>query len=197
MVLLKGDAKLLEEYTQFNKSAKRIPQNNVISSYNCVEYNKERVNKFIHKNSEALSKALEYRACLSCNRSLSIDKLKMINQLPVELTNRNIFKKLIANIFHTTETSMICTSYCLDDLKRDEVPKYSALNNMILDITPPIIKELNFYEKLLIHQAKCFQTIIQMKPLANTNSTYKCPALKGKLYQFTVYIYNNIMFNVK
>ena len=86
----------------------------------------------------------------------------MINQLPVELTNRNIFKKLIANIFHTTETSMICTSYCLDDLKRDEIPKYSALNNMILDITPPVIKELNFYEKLLIHQAKCFQTIIQM-----------------------------------
>jgi hypothetical protein len=186
MILLKGDAKLLEEYSQFdNKRVERILKNNVISDYNCVNYNKDRVKQFIKKNANELSKALEFHVCISCNRSLPVDKLKMINKLPVELINHCIFKKLLPNITPMTETSMICISYCLDDLKRNVIPKYSALNNMTLDITPTIIKELNFYEKLLVHQAKCFQTIIQMRTLANMNSSYKCPALKGRFKIFT------------
>jgi hypothetical protein len=185
MILLKGDAKLLEEYTQFNKRIERILKNNVISNYNCVNYNVDRVKQFIKKNGTELCKALEYRVCISCNRSLPVDKLKMINKLPVEIKDHFIFKKLLAAIAPISETSMICITYCLDDLKRDYIPKYSALNNMTLDITPIIIKELNFYENLLVHQAKCFQTIIQMRTLTNMNTTYKCPALKGTLKIFS------------
>ena len=98
MILLNGDAKLLEEYTQFNNRVERILKNNVISDYNCVKYNRDRVNQFIKKNGNELIKALEYRVCISCNRSLPVDKLKMINKLPLELIDHFIFKKLLLNI---------------------------------------------------------------------------------------------------
>jgi hypothetical protein len=180
MALLSGNVKDLEIYTSFyeTKGQSITEQKYFISTYNCVDYNHNRCMEFKRQNAIELTKALDYRVCASCNRSLPASQVKQITKISDNIINQTIFTEILGDSTDKIE-AMICTTYCLADLKTNKIPKYSEHNNMKLDKTPNAIKELNFYEKLLIHQAKCFQTIVQMKPLSNQTTNYKCAALKG------------------
>lgn len=91
---------------------------------------------------------------------------------------------------------MICKPYCFEFIKTNKVPPYSVMNNMYLETSPCELKVLNFYERLLIQKAKCFQTIVQLKPYQRIFSHLTCPALKGNQSQ-NEYDYISYYFIIK
>jgi hypothetical protein len=73
----------------------------------------------------------------------------------------------------------VCKEYCLKDINMNQIPKYSKLNNMLLNALPEEISNLNSYELLLIQLAKCYMTIIKLKTHQNTNAKSLISAIKG------------------
>lgn len=113
--------------------------------------------------------------CISCNRLFTTDKLKLFN---VNDLDNSIINQLISDSKFDKDL-YICRDQCLKDINNLKIPIYSKLNNMNLQYPPKEIACLNFYEKLLIQKAKCFQTIVQLKSLRNSQNSQKVFALKG------------------
>ena len=178
-LLLIGDAQELKTYTGY-----KSPDNNktnLISSVSSdiidtLDYKQlERLRKRIKIE---IDKVLNTEECFCCHRMISCDKLKQINSINTSVKDNPIFNELM-ELNKTRNLKMVCKPYCLDHLEKNSVPPYSSLNNMRLEITPIELKCLNFYERLLIQKAKCFQTIIHLKPYKKIFSHINCPALKG------------------
>ena len=180
LLLLSGDVNELAKFTNFEQNA---TVSNKIGEprkkyFNCVNYNSQEVTKLGAIFKDELIKSLEFAECFSCHRLMEKDKLKKICLLPVEIENSPVFTEL--NKFNENrKLSMICKPYCFEFIKANKVPPYSVLNNMNLETSPCELKNLNFYERLLVQKAKCFQTIVQLKPYKRIFSHLTCPALKG------------------
>ncbi len=111
--------------------------------------------------------------CLSCNKYVT--KVKSVKPT---LADNEILNDLIKAQNISEVEFKLCVD-CFDlILKKNQRPPYSILNNMYLDPVPKEILILNFYEKLLIQQAKCFLTIIQLKP-HQQHQRHVLPGLKG------------------
>ena len=91
--------------------------------------------------------------------------------------DNDIFKK----IFDDEKLNypvFICKTYCWGGLNNNEIPKFSKLNNMFLNQSPPELI-LNSFELNLIQLGKCFHTITKLKPFKKMQFSGGIPALKG------------------
>lgn len=74
----------------------------------------------------------------------------------------------------------VCRTYCYTSICKNEVPKFSTLNNMKMDQVPNEISCLNSYELLLIQLAKCFHTIFRLNQISSYNKGEQAFGFKGK-----------------
>lgn len=154
------------------------PENNFYISYDKAYF--EALENDFHKE---LRKKLIYFECVSCKRLINPDKL-------IRLSHKHQLSEIALQIINGKNNNapidlnacelFICRDQCFEQLfNQKKVPVYSSLNNLEIDFVPEIITSLNFYEKLLIQRAKCFQTIIKLKSYKFKAGKYNIPALKG------------------
>ena len=93
--------------------------------------------------------------------------------------NNQIISNLLKIQPSPNKLNYLCREFCLKDISDNLIPRYCFLNNMMLEETPDCIKNLNFYEKLLIQKAKCFQTIIKLHTIRKNSKNIPISALKG------------------
>ena len=117
---------------------------------------------------------------------LQRNHMKSINNLTDQ--QKNVIENL-ENFKNLSSPFYVCVTYCLDDLKKNEIPRYSSLNNIFLYDSPNEILNLNTFEQILIQLAKSFLTIVKLKTFSNTTNQSLLPALKGiiKLVQIKKY----------
>lgn len=172
--LLKESIGLIENIISFKKEI--IKSDTVISRSNhAINYDIKYFDSLNEKFQIDLIKKLTMFECISCNRLFTTDKLKLFN---VNDLDNSIINQLISDSKFDKDL-YICRDQCLKDINNLKIPIYSKLNNMNLQYPPKEIACLNFYEKLLIQKAKCFQTIVQLKSLRNSQNSQKVFALKG------------------
>jgi hypothetical protein len=145
---------------------------------NLIDY--DHLNKLKNNYEKTLLKKLDFKTCTFCLRSLPIEKFRLLNDIQMrhEIILNFIRYKIIPE-------DLVCPVFCCfeqcykDIFDKNEIPAYSPANNMEIIEAPPCIKNLNFYEKLLIQKAKCFVTTINLKPLSTSKSTFELKAIKG------------------
>ena len=125
-----------------------------------------------------LARKLNLIECVVCHQRLEAHKLTHIED--INEIQSNIFADLIEKE-NIVFPCYICKPYCLNDIKNDEIPTYSILNNMKLSQPPECISKLNHFERNLTQIAKCFQTIVKLKPYRFSTNNCKdlVPAMKG------------------
>jgi len=177
ILLENGSLQQLAEHSEFSIDERmEIDDHLGLEYHNCINYDNTSLMKLAENYTKNLQRALELKECLSCHRL--INKAKLVAVDKIDIKHQAIIKQLISNN-RVDEEEFICKDYCISDLKIGRVPTYSPLNNMELELLPECITQLNFYERLLIQRAKCFQTIVQLRPTKKTYGTNACQALRG------------------
>jgi len=119
-----------------------------------------------------------------------MSKIKL-QQVDNENVNKIIIDKLIIKENFQFPID-VCRNYCLVDLKNNQIPKYSILNNMYLYETPIVLQNLNVFEQFLIQFGKAFQTITKLDTLKKTTNLPKILALKGLTIHMPLCTENNL-----
>ena len=117
-----------------------------------IEYFSKEMNNRIHKS-------LDFEECKVCHCLLPRSKLK----LHVKPLKNNV---VIANLIKKDDLKypfFACVK-CFKSIEEETAPVFSVLNNCKLIEPPDCIKELNMYERIIIQPARCFLTIIKLKP---------------------------------
>jgi hypothetical protein len=116
--------------------------------------------------------------CVVCHQMVNKKKSILIqNNLDNKYSNIIIDQLKIRDNFHYP--AYICNDYCITHLKQGTIPPYSILNNMKLYNAPSVLYNLNYYEKLLIKKATCFQSIFKLTTLSRSNPKTLFSATKG------------------
>ena len=126
-----------------------------------------------------LNKKLCLIKCIVCNRMLENDKLTTL--APKQLENEILINAVKNFDEIQSDTKLyICRDQCYNQIFiHKKIPIYSHLNKMELIDPPQVISKLNLFERLLIQRAKCFQTIVKLKPYTKFTGQEYVSALKG------------------
>ncbi|CAF1017803.1 unnamed protein product [Brachionus calyciflorus] len=115
-------------------------------------------------NSELDSK-LKMDECQICHQLFTLKNILIIKNNRDSKFNIS-YLKLIDKSQKIVYPLKICKDYCLEDLKKSQVPRFSKLNNMFLEDPPAMIKELNFFELMLVKLGSCFQVVTKLNILS-------------------------------
>lgn len=175
--LFSRDLNSLSNLTNFNCTDLMIDMNKYTKTQVCKDYKKCEILK---KNYEKeLNKKLCLIKCIVCNRMLENDKLTTL--APKQLENEILINAVKNFDEIQSDTKLyICRDQCYNQIFiHKKIPIYSHLNKMELIDPPQVISKLNLFERLLIQRAKCFQTIVKLKPYTKFTGQEYVSALKG------------------
>jgi len=171
-ILNKSSLNDLIEFISFKKDFEKIKLVDMnikrISYFDIKKYE-----NYLNEYKKELKSRLNYNECAICHKLLSRSKLKIISNDQL----KNDFVKQIIT-YEPIIDQYICIDQCFNDIfKNNTIPKYSKLNNMEIQTTPQQLQNLNFFEKTLIHRAKCFLSTVKLKTISKKRNGVK--ALKG------------------
>lgn len=179
-ILLKGgDVDKIANHTMFQSPEFHDIYSIPFIYNNCVNYDANYMERLAAKFNTELDIGLNVQECFCCHRLMGARNMILLKPGSELWDNENV--KRLADLWGDKGEHLICTNYCWKDAKNNKVPAYSVLNNVGLDLVPIEIKQLNFFEKQLIQRAKCFQTIIKLRPNRKLFSNHALPALKGNI----------------
>lgn len=116
----------------------------------------ENLNKSV--NTE-MQRKLANIECIICHRLFVKDRVRTI---PEKYLNNPVFQQLTNNYTHNLR--YICREQCFKQLFiNEQIPIYSQLNNMKLELPPSELTSLNIYERMLTQLGKCFHNIIRLQ----------------------------------
>lgn len=123
--------------------------------------------------------------CDSCHQMLPKKNICSMN-----VVDKNIEITASLKTFMNAENKNfplnVCRTYCYTAFQKNEIPKFSVLNNMKLNEIPNEINLLNNYELLLIQLAKCFHTIYRLKSVTSYKNREQMFGFKGKMNFLTI-----------